>query len=102
MKKYIVQYWPTSTGAQPVLTSLTTKKYVYQFETSDREEAIKVAKKETEVSDLDKIEELAYDPSDKEFNQNATWVEILETDEDGELIGEIEFDSPIYWIEKRL
>lgn len=73
--------------------------YVYQFETADLEEAKKVAKKETEVSDLMKIEELAYDPTDEEFNENATWVEILETDEDGEeLIGWVEFDSPTYWL----
>ena len=104
MKKYIVQYWPTTTSAQPPLMSRTDKTpdYVYQFETEDLEEAKKVAKRETEVSDLMKIEELAYDPTDKEFNENATWVEILETDEDGELIGEIEFDSPTYWIENRL
>ena len=76
--------------------------YVYQFETTDIEEAKKVAKEETEVSDLMKIEELAYDPTDEEFNENATWVEILETDEDGEIIGEVEFDSPTDWIENKL
>ena len=99
MKKYIVMYAPTP-GAQPPLQSLTKKapEFVYEFRTTDLEKATRVAKKEVEVSDLTKIEESPYFPTEEEFYKNATWVEILETDEDGEFIGMIEFDSPTYWL----
>ena len=99
MKKYIVQYSQTA-GAQPSLQSLTKKAphFIYEFETTDLEEALKVAKKEVEVSDLTKIEESPYFPTEEEFYKNATWVEILEIGEDGEFIGMIEFDSPTYWL----
>ena len=102
MKKYIVQYSPTA-GAQPLLQSLTKKAhFIYEFETTDLEEALKVAKKEIEVSDLTTIEELPYSPTDEEFYKNTTRIEILETDEDGEeLIGWVEFDSPTYWLEEK-
>ena len=99
MKKYIVMYAPTP-GAQPPLQSLTKKapEFVYEFRTTDLEKATRVAKKEVEVSDLTTIEELPYSPTDEEFYKNTTRIEILETDEDGEFIGMIEFDSPTYWL----
>ena len=99
MKKYLVTYAPTP-GAQPPLQSLTKKapEFVYEFRTTDLEKATRVAKKEVEVSDLTKIEESPYFPTEEEFYKNATWVEILEIGEDGEFIGMIEFDSPTYWL----
>ena len=100
MKKYIVLYSPTS-GAQLWLMSLTKKASdpIYQFETTDRDEAMEVAKKEVEVSGHTKIEELSYSPTDDEFYKKASKVEILEIDEDGDLVGSVEFDSPTYWTE---
>ena len=97
MKKYLVTYAPTP-GAQPPLQSLTKKapEFVYEFEATGLEEALEVAKKEVEVSDLTKIEESPYFPTEEEFYKNTTRIEILETDEDGEFIGMIEFDSPTY------
>lgn len=101
MKKYIVQYSPTA-GAQPSLQSLTKKAhFIYEFETTDLEEALKVAKKEVEVSDLTTIEELPYSPTDEEFQKNAVKIEILETDEDEEIIDWVDFDSPTYWLEEK-
>lgn len=99
MKKYIVQYWSTTSGLQPSLKSLTKNvaKAVDKFETTDLEEAIKVANKEIEVSDLTRIDDVDYDISDNEFYNYATWVEILEFDE-GELIGEVDFKSPTCWL----
>ena len=99
MKKYIVMYAPTS-GAQPPLQSLTKKtpEYVYEFETTDLEEALEVAKKEVGISDLTTVKELTYSPTDEEFYKTTTRIEILETDDDGELIGWVEFDSPTYWL----
>ena len=100
MKKYIVMYSPIP-GAQPPLQSLTKKapEFVYKFETTDLEDALEVAKKEVDVSDLTKIEELPYSPTDEEFYKNTIRIEILETDEEGEeLIGWVEFDSPTYWL----
>ena len=100
MKKYIVLYSPTA-GAQLWLMSLTNKASdpIYQFETTDREEAMEVAKKEVEVSGHTKIEELSYSPTDDEFYKKASKVEILEIDEDGDLVDCVEFDSPTYWTE---
>ena len=100
MKKYIVLYSPTA-GAQLWLMSLSKKASdpIYQFETTDRDEAMEVAKKEVEVSGHTKIEELSYSPTDAEFYKKASKVEILEIDEDGDLVGGVEFDSPTYWTE---
>ena len=100
MKKYIVLYSPTA-GAQLWLMSLTKKASdpIYQFETTDRDEAMEIAKKEVKVSDHTKIEELSYSPTDDEFYKKASKVEILEIDEDGDLVGSVEFDSPTYWTE---
>lgn len=100
MKKYIVLYSPTA-GAQLWLMSLTNKASdpIYQFETTDINEALEVAKKEVEVSDHTKIEELQYSPTDDEFYKNSSKIEILEMDEDGELADCVEFDSPTYWVE---
>ena len=101
MKKYIVQYSPTA-GAQPSLQSLTKKAhFIYELETTDLEEALEVAKKEVEVSDLTTIEELPYSPTDEEFQKNAVKIEILEIDEDEENIDWVEFDSPTYWLEEK-
>ena len=99
MKKFIVMYSPTP-GAQPSLQSLSKKapEFVYEFETTDLQKALEVAKKEAEVSDLTTVKELPYSPTDEEFYKNTTRIEILETDEDGEFIGMIEFDSPTYWL----
>ena len=99
-KKYIVQYSPTA-GAQLWLTSLSKKASdpIYQFETTDIDEAMEVAKKEVEVSDHTKIEELSYSPTDDEFYKNASKLEIIEMDEDGEPVGCVDFDSPAYWLE---
>lgn len=104
MKKYIVQYWPTTSDLQPSLRSLTKNfaKAVDKFETTDLEEAIKIANKEIEVSDLARIDDVEYDISDNEFNKYATWVEILEFDEEEELIGEVNFKSPTYWLEDEM
>ena len=100
MKKYIVLYSPTA-GAQLWLMSLTKKASdtIYQFETTDRDEAMEVAKKEVDVSFHTKIEELSYSPTDDEFYKKASKVEILEIDEDGDLVDCVEFDSPTYWTE---
>ena len=100
MKKYIVLYSPTA-GAQLWLMSLTKKASdtIYQFETTDRDEAMEIAKKEVKVSDHTKIEELSYSPTDDEFYKKASKVEILEIDEDGDLVDCVEFDSPTYWTE---
>lgn len=100
MKKYIVLYSPTA-GAQLWLMSLTKKASdpIYQFETTDRDEAMEIAKKEVKVSDHTKIEELSYSPTDDEFYKKASKVEILEIDEDGDLVGSVELDSPTYWTE---
>lgn len=100
MKKYIVLYSPTA-GAQLWLMSLTKKASdpIYQFETTDRDEAMEIAKKEVEVSDHTKIEDLSYSPTDDEFYKKASKVEILEIDEDGDLVDCVEFDSPTYWTE---
>lgn len=102
MKKYIVQYSQTA-GAQPSLQSLTKKAphFIYEFETTDLEEALEVAKKEVEVSDLTTIEELPYSPTDEEFQKNTVRLEILEIDEDEENIDWVEFDSPTYWLEEK-
>ena len=100
MKKYIVLYSPTA-GAQLWLMSLTKKASdpIYQFETTDRDEAMEIAKKEVEISDHTKIEDLSYLPTDDEFYKKASKVEILEIDEDGDLVDCVEFDSPTYWTE---
>ena len=100
MKKYIVLYSPTA-GAQLWFMSLTKKASdpIYQFETTDRDEAMEVAKKEVDVSGHTKIEELSYSPTDDEFYKKASKVEILEIDEDGDLVDCVEFDSPTYWTE---
>ena len=93
-------YSPTP-GAQPPLQSLTKKtpECIYEFETTDLEEALEVAKKEVEVSGLTTVKELPYSPTDEEFYKNTIRIEILETDEEGEeLIGWVEFDSPTYWL----
>ena len=102
MKKYIVQYSQTA-GAQPSLQSLTKKAlhFIYEFETTDLEEALEVAKKEVEVSDLTTIEELPYSPTDEEFQKNTVRLEILEIDEDEENIDWVDFDSPTYWLEEK-
>lgn len=104
MKKYIVQYLYTTANLQPYLRSLTKNvaKAVYQFETTDLEEAIKIVNKEIEVSDLPRIEDVDYDISDKEFNNYGTWIEILEFDDEGELIGKVDFKSPTYWLENEI
>lgn len=104
MKKYIVQYWSTTSNLQPYLKSLTKNvaKAVDRFETTDLEEAIEIANKEIEVSDLTRIEDVDYDISDNEFYKYATWVEILEFDEEEELVGEVDFKSPTYWLEDEM
>ena len=68
MKKFIVMYSPTP-GAQPSLQSLSKKapEFVYEFETTDLQKALEVAKKEVEVSDLTTVKELPYSPTDEEF-----------------------------------
>ena len=98
--KYIVQYSPTPTSFQQPLMSRTDKisDCVYQFETTELEEAMKVAKKEVEVSDLVKIEGLPYSWFESLFYNNVTRIEIIERDEDGEFIGMVEFDSPTYFL----
>ena len=100
MKKYIVQYSPTA-GAQLWLMSLTKKASdpIYQFETTDIDEALEVFKKEVELSVHKKIEELPYSPNDDEFYKNASKLEFLEMDEDGDLADVVDFDSPTYWVE---
>ena len=96
--KYIVQYSPT--GEQQSLQSLSKNatELVYEFETTELEEAMKVAKKEVEVSDLVKIEGLPYSWFESLFYNNVARIEITERDEDGEFIGRVEFDSPTYFL----
>lgn len=104
MINYIVQYWCTIAARQPFLKSLTNNvaEAVYKFETTNLEEAIEIANKEIEVSGLTKINNICYDISNDEFYRYATWVEILKFDESGELIGEVYFKSPIYWLEDEI
>lgn len=95
--KYIVHYSPT--GEQPLQSlSKNAPELVYEFETTELEEAMKVAKKEVEVSDLVKIEGLPYSWLEALFYKNVTRIEITERDEDGEFIGRVEFDSPTYFL----
>ena len=101
MKKFFVQYAPTTTDVQPFLKTLTKGNHmIYQYETTDLQDALNVARKEIEVSDLTNIKEIEYSLTDKEYNQNVSWIEILETDDSGnEIIGWVDFDSPRFLVE---
>ena len=103
MKKYFVQYTQTEAGLQPYLRSLSkASRWIYQYETADLQEALKVARKEIEATDLTKIEDLEYDLTDREYNLNVSRIDVLQvdTDEDGEeIIDWVDFDSPGFWVE---
>ena len=103
MKKYFVQYTQTEAGLQPYLRSLSKgSHWIYQYETTDLQEALKVARKEIETTDLTKIEDLEYDLTDREYNLNVSRIDVLQadTDEDGEeIIDWVDFDSPGFWVE---
>lgn len=60
---------------------------------------MEVFKKEIEMSVHTKIEKLPYSPNDDEYYKNASKLEFIEMDEDGELADVVDFDSPTYWIE---
>lgn len=103
MKKYLVQYTQTEAGLQPYLRSLSkAPRWIYQYKTADLQEALKVARKEIEATDLTKIEDLEYDLTDREYNRNVSRIDVLQvdTDEDGEeIIDWVDFDSPEFWVE---